>query len=195
MYKWTKKLHMYAGLLTFMAFVVWGVAGVAATFLPAPINRQPREPEVHYVEFKADGNANDQQVTNAMIEASGLPFIQQGRKPNRNPQGLLQVRYFHPNGTRLIVYEEKQARLRIEKVNSTLSGFMNTLHMQTLTHHNPGIEAQLWGGYNVISMWAAIFMTLSGVYLWIASRPGLPWAQWTFGISTAAVVAMYFVLR
>ena len=64
---------MYAGLLTFMAFVVWGVAGVAATFLPLPANRQPRKPEVHYVDFKANGNANDQEVTNEMIEASGYP--------------------------------------------------------------------------------------------------------------------------
>ena len=190
-----KKLHMYAGLLSFTAFIVWGVAGVAATFLPAPAERQPRKLETSYVAFEANGNANDQQLTDAMIMASGLPFIQPGRKPQRKPQGLLQVRYFHPNGTRAIVYEEKEKRLRIEKRNSSLAGFMNTLHMQTLNHHNPGIEALLWGAYNQFSLWAVIFMTLSGIYLWIATRPGLAWAQWTFAASSAAVIGMYFVLR
>ena len=81
MYRWMKKLHMYAGLLSFTAFIVWGVAGVAATFLPVPAERQPRKLETSYVPFEASGNANDQQVTDAMIKASGLPFIQPGRNP------------------------------------------------------------------------------------------------------------------
>ena len=42
-FEWNKKLHMYAGLLTFTAFVVWGVIGIYAVFLPGPGNHQPPE--------------------------------------------------------------------------------------------------------------------------------------------------------
>jgi hypothetical protein len=34
-FAYAKKLHMYAGLLTFSAFLVWGITGVEAVFLPA----------------------------------------------------------------------------------------------------------------------------------------------------------------
>ncbi len=195
MYKWMKKLHMYAGLLSFTAFIVWGVAGFGATLLPAPGERTPREARVRLVDFEVDGAATDQQITNAMITASGLPFIRPGRKPARDPQGRLLVRYFTPNGQRRIILLENESKLRIEEIDSTLWGFLNTIHMQTWQHSNPGLTVKLWGAYNEGSMWAMIFMTLSGLYLWLVTRPGLSWTQWTFGLSTVAFVVLYFALR
>ena len=195
LYKWMKKLHMYAGLLSFTAFMVWGIAGVGATFRPGPGNRTPQEPEVRYLDFQADPNATDQQVTDAMIERSGLPFIQPGRKPARDPEGRLWVRYFHPNGQRRIILLEDEGKLRIEQIDSSLWQFLNVLHMQSWLHSNPGFEVRLWGLYNEFSLWAVIFMTLSGLYMWLATRPGMQWAQWTFGLSTAAFVVLYVALR
>ena len=199
MYKWMKKLHMYAGLLSFTAFIVWGIVGVGATFLPAPGTRTPRAPEVRTIPFPVSGTATDQQLTNAMIEASRLPFIQPGRKPQRDPRGRLMVRYFTPNGPRRLVLLEKKNAIRIESTQSTLWSFLNTLHMQSWEHfkggRNLGLEVKLWGGYNEFSLWAVIFMTLSGVYLWLATRPGLRWTQWTFGAASAAFIAFYFALR
>ena len=46
------------------------------------------------------------------------------------------------------------------------------MHMQTYRHHNPGWEVKLWGLYNQFSMWAVIFMTVSGFYMWLATAPG-----------------------
>ena len=43
MYEWVKKIHMYAGLLTFTAFVVWGVTGIHAVFLAPPGGYVPPE--------------------------------------------------------------------------------------------------------------------------------------------------------
>ena len=80
MYRWIKKLHIYSGLLSFTGFTVWGIVGIWASFLPAPNERPRREPEIRSIEFRVDASASDQQVTDAMIAASGLPFIQLGRK-------------------------------------------------------------------------------------------------------------------
>ena len=41
MSRWMKKLHMYAGLLTFSALVVWGLTGIHGAFLPHPDAYQP----------------------------------------------------------------------------------------------------------------------------------------------------------
>lgn len=195
MYRWIKKLHIYAGLLSFMGFSVWGVVGIWAALMPGPGERVRPEPEVSVVDFQVDGSAADQEVIDAMIRASGLPFIQPGRKPARDPQGRLIVRYLTPNGTRRILLLEKENKIRIEQTPSPLMGFLNLMHMQTVLHHNPGWEVRMWGFYNEFSMWAVIFMTVSGLYMWIATRPGLGWALWTFGIASAAFVALYFALR
>ena len=195
MYRWIKKLHIYAGLLSFSGFTVWGIIGIWATFLPAPAERIRPDPQIRTVAFSVDGSATDQQITDAMIAASGLPFIQPGRKPNRDPQGRLQVRYLTPNGTRRILLLEKENKIRIEQVASPFAGFLNIMHFQTFNHHNPGWEVRMWGVYNEFSMWAVIFMTLSGFYLWLATRPRMQWALWTLGLSTLAFAALYVSLR
>ena len=195
MYRWVKKLHIYSGLLSFTGFTVWGIVGIWASFIPSPGERPRREPEIRMMEFRVEGSASDQEVTDAMILASGLPFIQPGRKPSRDPEGRLQVRYLTPNGTRRILLLEHENRIRIESAPSRLAGFLNLMHMQTYRHHNPGWEVQLWGAYNQFSLWAVIFMTVSGFYMWLATRPGMRWALWAFGLSATVTVALYFALR
>ncbi len=44
MFTWVKRLHMYAGLLTFIAFVVWGITGIHAVFLPTVDNWEEPSP-------------------------------------------------------------------------------------------------------------------------------------------------------
>ena len=195
MYRWIKKLHIYSGLLSYVGFTVWGIVGIWASFAPAPAERPRREPEVRTVAFQVDGRATDQEITDAMIVASGLPFIQPGRKPNRDADGRLQVRYLTPNGTRRILLLERENLLRIERTPSPLGGFLNLMHMQTLWIHNPGWEVHLWGAYNQFSMWAVIFMTVSGFYMWLATRPRMAWALWTLGLSAVLTVALYAALR
>ncbi|MDE0106941.1 MAG: hypothetical protein OXN96_03990 [Bryobacterales bacterium] len=195
MYGWIKKLHIYSGLLSYVGFTVWGIVGIWASFAPAPAERPRREPELRSIAFQVDGGATDQEITDAMIVASGLPFIQPGRKPNRDADGRLQVRYLTPNGTRRILLLERENLLRIERTPSPLGGFLNLMHMQTLWIHNPGWEVHLWGAYNQFSMWAVIFMTASGFYMWLATRPRMAWALWTLGLSAVLTVALYAALR
>ena len=193
--RWIKKLHIYAGLLSFVGFAVWGIVGIWASFAPAPADRPIRQADVRLVDFLVDASATDQQVTDAMIEASGLPFIQPGRKADRDSQGRLQIRYLTPNGARRIVLLEPQNQIRIERTLSPLGGFLNLMHMQTLWIHNPGWEVQLWGAYNHFSLWSAVFLSVSGIFMWLATRPGLRWAQWAITLGAAVATALYVLLR
>lgn len=195
MYRWIKKLHIYSGLLSYVGFTVWGIVGIWASFVPAPAERPRREAEVRTIAFQVDGSATDQEVIDDMILASGLPFIQPGRKPQRDEEGRLQVRYFTPNGDRRILLLERENLLRIERTPRALGGFLNLMHMQTSRTHNPGWEVHLWGAYNQFSLWAVIFMTVSGLYMWLATRPRMAWALWTLGLGAALTVALYAALR
>ena len=194
MYKWMKKLHMYAGLLSFLAMMVWGVAGVLGTVRPAPGTVNPPEPEVSYVDFRVPADLNDKQVAEQILAAINPPFIGMAR-PRRDPQGRLFMNYFTPNGRRRFILHEEENRIEVQKNQMPLPGFLNSMHVQTWNHSHPAIEVKLWGAYNELSLWAMMFMTLSGLYMWIATRPGLRWTQWTLAAGTAVFFVVYFSLR
>jgi hypothetical protein len=194
MYKWMKKLHMYAGLLSFMAFVVWGVAGVLGTVRAAPGDRRPLTPEVRYVDFQVPADLDDKQVAERMLATLKPPFIAAAR-PQRDGQGRLFLNYFTPNGRRRFILHEDENRIEVLTNFAPLPAFLNSMHVQTWNHSHPAIEAKLWGAYNEFSLWAMLFMTVSGLYMWIATRPGLRWTQWTFAAATAAFFVVYFSLR
>ena len=59
----------------------------------------------------------------------------------------------------------------------------------------PHISARLYGVYNEVSTGAFFFMSLSGLYMWIATRPGLPWARIIIGATTLATVIMWWAVR
>ena len=52
-----------------------------------------------------------------------------------------------------------------------------------------------WGYYNEFSLYAFLFMTISGVYMWIATRPGLRWAQISFGGMSALTLLLWILVR
>ena len=194
MHKWMKKLHMYAGLLSFLAFLVWGVAGIVATLAPAPGNRKPPEPSVRYVDFPVQADLGDEEVAERMLAKLDPPFVRNAR-PQRDDQGRLFLNYFTPNGRRLFVLDEPQNRIEVREFPMPFLAFVNTMHVQTWNHSHPATEVKLWGAYNEFSLWAMLFMSISGVYLWLATRPNMRWAQWTAGAATLLFVALYFSLR
>jgi hypothetical protein len=194
MYKWTKKLHMYAGLLSFLAFVVWGVAGIVATMAPAPGTRTPPTPKLRYVDFVVPAELGDQQVAERMLAVVDPPFAVRAR-PLRDPQGRLFVNCFTPNGRIRYILHEEENRIEVEEFVMPFLAFVNAMHVQTWNHSQPATEIKLWAAYNEFSLWAMLFMSISGVYLWLATRPGMRWAQWTAAGAALFFVVMYFSLR
>ncbi len=158
MYRWIKKLHIYTGLLSFTGFTVWGIIGIWASFVPPPQERIRPEPQVRMVDFQVDGSATDQETSDSMIVASGLPFIQPGRKANRNRDGRLQVRYLTPNGTRAMVLLEDENKIRVEAIPSP-HGFW---HEDTMIN--------VWGLVLLLTSIALFLIGASGIYLWFMTH-------------------------
>ena len=195
MTEWIKRLHMYAGLLSFTAFCVWGIAGIYGTVLPDPRGRQAPDPSVRYADFKVPGNLGDQQVADRIIETLGLPFTRTGRKPRRDEDNRLSITYYTPNGRRRLVLLEEENKVRIEAIQTGIWGFLNSLHVATFQHSQPAWPLKMWGLYNEFSIWSVLFMTLTGVYLWLATRPRLLWARYTLAASSGVFILYYVVAR
>jgi hypothetical protein len=196
MYEWVKKIHMYSGLLSFMAFVVWGVTGVHAVFLPPPGGYQPPEVSAEQeIPFDGPGDLDDKQLAKRIFETADLRMAGGYYNVHRNQDGNLAFLSYATNGQRDFTYLEDQKLVRIEFRNNDLADFLSSMHTGHSRRGPPDLSSKLWGYYNEFSTWAFFFMVLSGVYMWIATRPGLPWAQICIGAATAAGVVLWVVTR
>lgn len=196
MYEWTKKLHMYAGLLTFTAFVVWGVTGVHAVFLPGPGGYSP--PEVSSQDerpYEAPGDLDDKQLARHVYERLDLPLAGGHYNVRRDEESNLAFFVFTANGRRDVTLLEDQGKVRVEYRRNSLFGYLSTMHTAHSRRGADDTPVRLWAIYNEFSTWAFAFMTFSGVYLWLATRPRMLWAQLSFGGALLVSAVLWFAGR
>lgn len=196
MYDWMKKIHIYAGLFSFMAFVVWGVTGIHAVFLPPPGEWQP--PAVtaqRELPFEAPGNLDDKKLAEAIYAVVGLAMAGGYYNVRRNDAGDLAFIAYSANGQRDVTYLDKERRVRIEFRDGDLGDFLSAMHAGHSRRGPPDLSSRLWGYYNEFSAWAFLFMVLSGMYMWVATRPGMRWALILVSATTAATLALWVTTR
>ena len=187
MYEWVKKIHMYAGLLTFTAFVVWGVTGIHAVFLPPPGGYVPSEiSSEREMPFRSPANLDDNELAEHIFETADIRLAGGHYNVHRDDDLNLAFFAYTPNGRRDFTYLEEQGIVRIGYRRNDLAGFLSSMHASHSRRGPPALSARLWGFYNELSTWAFLFMTLSGIYMWLVTRPGLRWAQ----ACAAAIVSL-----
>jgi hypothetical protein len=196
LYEWVKKIHMYSGLLTFTAFVVWGVTGVHAVFLPRPGEFQPPPvSSLREIPYQAAGDLDDKQLAEAIFDTIAIPLAGGRYNVHRDEQLNLAFNVFTINGGREVTFLEEQGIVRVEHRANNLLGYLSSMHTAFSRRHVLSTAAIAWGYFNEFSTWAFLFMTFSGVYMWFATRPGLRWAQLSFAGMTALTLALWIAIR
>ena len=196
LYKWMKKIHMWSGLLTFTAFVVWGITGIHAIFLPAPGEWKP--PEVssrQEFELEAPGNLDDKEMDKRIFEAADLKMAGGHYNVHRDENQNLAFDVFTSNGGRNITYFEDKKQVLVEFRDAGLAGFLSSMHTAHTRRGAPDLSARIYGVYNEFATWAFLFMSLSGIYMWVATRPGLPWARIIVGVTTLITAILWWLVR
>ena len=196
MYEWMRKIHMYAGLLTFTALLVWGFTGIHAVFLPSPGNWPvPADTGERNVAFEAPGDLDDEQLAKRIFEAAAIPMAGGFYNTHRDDDHHLAFLAYTANGQREVTYLEEQQQIRVRIRQNSLGSFLSGMHAAHSRRGPPDLSARLWAFYNEFSTWAFFFLSLSGGYMWLATRPGLPWAQMCIGGATAVFVILWWVTR
>lgn len=191
--RWIKKLHVYTGLLNVTILMVFGIAGLAGTFgieRRFVVSAETRE-------FRVPPNVTDQEAARAAFESLHLPSTEQlpRNAVHRDPNHNLTFTTYSVNGLRVITVLEKEGRIRMELRKNRLWHYFDNLHSSTPTRGMGDPRMRLWSAYVEFSIWSLIFMSLSGVYLWLASRPRYRWAQLSFGLGSGAFIVLYVFLR
>ena len=196
MYEIAKKIHMYTGLLTFSALIVFGIAGLQAT-LRDPSRRHPPEAKIEHVDFEVPGDLTDKQLADRVYETLKPPLAGPLRKRalRHDKQGNLVLPFHTVNGLRKVTVLEKENRLLVATERLSLAQTLHHLHATVPSRAASDLRIRLWAYYMEMAIWALIGMSLSGVYLWLAARPGSRWGQVSFGAGSATFLVLYWLTR
>jgi len=196
LYEWVKKIHMYSGLLTFLAFVVWGVTGIHAVFLAPPGQyKPPPVSSVREIPYEAEGGLDDQQLSTAIYQAIKIPLAGGRYNVHRDNQSNLAFNVFTINGGREVTFLEEKGIVRVAHRANGLLDYLSSMHTAYSRRHRLTPAAIAWGYFNEIATWAFLFMTFSGVYMWLVTRPRLLWAQLSFGAMAVLTAALWIAIR
>lgn len=187
-----KKVHMYLALLNFSILFVFGIAGLKASF-SRPGSSEPATPVLSVESFTVPASViNDRDLVLQIRERLG--FAAGGMNSRRNAENHLEINYYTPNGPRRVTVMEKENELRISTRTENIWHFFDNLHA-TANRSPLDWRLKLWSYYNEMSVWSLIIMALTGVYLWLCTRPQYVWAQVSFAVGTVATLAVYWIGR
>ena len=90
---------MWAGLLTYTAFVVWGITGIYAIVLPTPGRHKPPEVarETEFP-FEAPSNLDDKELAKRIFDAAQLKMAGGHYNVHRDDDQHLKFFVFTANG-------------------------------------------------------------------------------------------------
>jgi hypothetical protein len=189
-----KKLHIYAGLLVFVHLLVYGIVGISVTVEPE--SRQ-RAPAVRYQDFTPPANLSDLQMAEQVRQFLHLSLA--GPVGNysikHDGDNNLVVNLWTLNGPFLITVLEKEKRLRVEDYHNRIWDAINGMHATTSATQASDLRVRLWGWYNELGIWMLLGLPVSGVYLWLASRPRHRAAQISLATGVGVFVALYALTR
>lgn len=196
MFKWIKKLHTYAGLLAFTAIFVWGFIGIFAIFLPSPGNYKPAEiSKTERVPLEAPGDLDDKELARYVFDRIDIPLRGGHYNIRRDEDANLAFFVFTASGRRDVTYFEDERMVRIEVRQNSIPHFLSTMHTANARRGPQTTAARLWAYYNEFSLYAFFFMTVSGLYMWLETRPGMRWAQWTVGVAMVGPAILWLLTR
>lgn len=197
MRKLIRKIHMYAGLLSFTALIVYGVSGLYTTSQPSWGERPYPDTTFREVPFVVPEDATDKQVADAVYHALDMPLTGPlwDWAIKRDDDQNLFLNFYTINGFRKVTVLEGEGLLRIESSRTNLAQFLNGAHSTTLQWASPRFLVQAWAWYNEVAIWALMLMASSGVALWLLTRPKYVPALAAFAFGNGVFLALYWFAR
>jgi len=187
-----KKIHMYLGLLNLTILLVFGFAGLRATFSKPGGGPSPDTP-ARTESFTALANIiDDKALLDLVRQRLNIPAA--GSNSKRDPANNLLLTYYSPTGPWFVTVLEKEGQLRIVRRLQPFGGFVDNLHAMA-NRYPDDWRVKLWSYYNEFSVWSLIAMALTGIYLWLCSRPKYGWAQVSFAVGSAVFLLLFFLSR
>lgn len=184
-----RRLHIWIGLLNLTSLLVMGAAGIVTALHTSEPART-----VSTFAYTPRPDASDPDIANEIFDRLH-PGVAQ-RPPSwslhRTDAGQLTFDINGPNTQSRVVVDETAHSVRVETAAVDLGRMLTYLHRQSSYWAIPDIRTRLWGLYVDLSIVSLLYLSTSGIWLWLASRPRLRWARVAFVAGVAAFGLVLF---
>jgi hypothetical protein len=189
------KLHTWAGLATFVNFVIYGIVGMAAVFAPSPDAPEPAA-VVREIPFTVAPNLSDREVALQVLDLLDLPLAKplQNFAIQHDREGRLVLDFRHANGRNRVTFPDS-GRLRVEITRSSLAQYLTSLHFTSVDFHPGDWRMRAFSWYNELAMWCLILMIGTGVWLWYTRRSQHRWGRASLFAGSGIFTIMYLWTR
>ena len=114
---------------------------------------------------------------------------------HRDAQANLAFNVFTINGGREVTFLEAQGVVRVAHRRNSVWSYLSSMHTAFSRRHTQTLAVTAWGLFNELAVYAFVFMTFSGVYMWLATRPRLRWAQVSLAAMSVLTLVLWIVIR
>lgn len=191
---WVKKIHMYAGLLSFTFLCLFGLAGLVATAEAPDIFSSGTVPVVTTLPFNVPASASDQQVGELIRkqlqpEHAGKPYI------HRDTAHQLIADFYSVNGLVRATLLDSERQIRVETRRNSLWRFFDNAHATTIQETGSGWATRCWAWYIELSIWSLVLLALSGAWLGLTTRWRYWWTKAALAAGTLGFAIFYWVQK
>lgn len=162
-YQWTRKLHLFAGLFISPFLLVYAVSTI---YLNHSVRPKPVDEDLGTIPLQIEQNMQGAELVSSVLEQLNLSGEVAGRGQLRNNQTVIRVA--RPGVIKVVtVNVENQQATIVERTNGLL-GAINYLHFNPGLHRVPNWGmTKFWGWLADVTVYLTLFLTVSGVYLWM----------------------------
>jgi uncharacterized iron-regulated membrane protein len=186
------KIHTWAGLVTFVNLMIFGIVGMAAAFEPPP--EAPAKPGViREIPFTIPANLTDREVADRVVDVLGISLATpvQSFAIQHDADHRLLLDFRHANGRHRVTFPDP-SHLRVEITRAPLDRYLSSLHVTSAIFHPGDWRMQAWSYYNELAMWALILMIATGAWLWLSRRLRHRWAVASLAAGCAVFTTLYW---
>jgi hypothetical protein len=165
--------------------------------LPAWSERQSPPTTEQYVRFEAPSNLGDKEVADLVYAYLDMPLMGPAADYSirRDAQQNLIVSFSTVNGVRTVTVLEETRQLKIVRAQVGMVSFVTEMHGSRMMYASPRFLTLAWAIYNEVGLWSLGFMALSGLTLWLSTRPRFVWVQIAFVAGNGTFAFLYWLLR
>jgi len=192
-----KTIHTYLGLFVFLQLIVFGTAGLVATF-STPEAREPATTSVREVPFTVPAGRTEKEIADAVHAELDLSLT--GPIPQwalrHDSTGRLLLDFSTVNGVHRVTVEPDRSQLRLVTERVGFWHFLSRMHSSLRVYDRSGDwRMEAWTAYVEIAIWSFLLMAASGLYLWLSARARYRPALVAIMAGSAAFLILYFATR
>ncbi|MDA0347050.1 MAG: PepSY-associated TM helix domain-containing protein [Verrucomicrobia bacterium] len=190
LYQWTRKLHLYIGMFICPFILVYAVSTL---YLNHSVRPQTVDQAQAPISIQVDQNAKGPELVKQVLEQLELTGEIAGGGQVRNNETIIRVA--RPGSVKVVTVNLLEQQATILERSNGLLGAINYLHFNPGLHRVPNWSiTKLWGWLADSVVYFTLFLTVSGIYLWILLKAERKMGLFLLGGGVASFVSIVAAL-